>query len=87
MEQHELDNIRDQSALAMLRLRRSAERLLAAAEADGRKGDARKMAIQLRRVEKSMAKYGIEAYAAKHGLELEPFDEKEIEIARSGLVR
>jgi ABC-type lipopolysaccharide export system ATPase subunit len=87
MEQQKLKDMQDQSALGMLRLRRSAERLLAAAEADGRKRDASKMATQLRQVEKLIAQYGIEAYAAKHGLELEPFDEREIELARSGLVR
>lgn len=82
----DMQQLKDQHTLGVLRLRRSCMRLLTAAEIDGRKGDARKMATQLRRVEKMIAQYGIETYAAQHGLELEPFDEKEIEIARASII-
>ena len=87
MDARQLTDFKDQHALGSLRLRRSCERLLAAAEADGRKADARKMATQLRQVQKMITQYGIEAYAVSRGLELEPYDETEIEIARAGVVR
>lgn len=84
MDARRLQELRDQHALGVLRLRRSAERLRAAAEAEGRKRDAGKMATQIRHLEKDIAKYGIEAYGAARGLQLEPFNESLIEITPSG---
>lgn len=86
MDQATVDRIADGSALGVLRLRRSCQRLLDEATAAGRKGEVRKLTGRLARIEKMIAERGIEAYVKRRGLVLEPFEPVQTDNARSGWV-